>query len=164
MTGGGFKFNANSSYNLSEAHELKKPKRGKAGVSPSAKYGFSLELPENGGEEGSDRGAGGTKRSNANDININKGNVAHSQRRRFRNAKDRASWLLHANQRELKRDGRTADEVAYDRVVKKAYKEKLQGDKELMEHNDPHRRYEVFKKMPKHMRIEVIEDIKISIA
>jgi len=67
MTGGGFKFNANSSYNLSEAHELlKKPKRGKAGVSPSAKYGFSLELPENGGEDGSDRGAGGTKRSNAN--------------------------------------------------------------------------------------------------
>jgi len=64
----------------------------------------------------------------------------------------------------LKRDGRTADEIAYERVLKKAYKKKLQGDKELMEQNDPHRRYEVFKKMPKHMRIEVIEDIKISIA
>ena len=58
MTGGGFKFNANSSYNGSEALELKKPKGGQAGVSPSAKYGFSLELPAN-GEEGSDRGGGG---------------------------------------------------------------------------------------------------------
>jgi hypothetical protein len=83
-----------------------------------------------------------------------------SERRRFRNAKERAGWL----QQELKRDGRTADEIAYERVLKKAYKKKLQGDKELMEQNDPHLRYEVFKKMPKHMRIEVIEDIKISIA
>jgi hypothetical protein len=156
MTGGGFKFNANSSYNVSEALELKKPKGGQAGVSPSAKYGFSLELPEN-GEEGSDRGGGGTKRAHAH------GQVA-PQRRRFRNAKDRASQMLLANQYELQRDGRTADVIAYERVLKKAYKKKLQGDKALMEQDDPQRRYEVFKKMPKHMRIEVIEDIKISIA
>lgn len=73
MTGGGFKFNANSSYNPSEAHELlKKPKQGKPGVSPSAKYGFSLELPEDGGEEGSNHGAGRSKRSNANaKVNMN---------------------------------------------------------------------------------------------
>ena len=76
----------------------------------------------------------------------------------------------------MKQDGRTADEIAYERVLKKAYKKKLQGikteelqelqgnNKALMEQNNPHQRYEVFKKMPKHMRIEVIEDIKISIA
>ena len=72
--------------------------------------------------------------------------------------------MLLANQHELQQDGRTADEIAYERVLKKAYKKKLQGDKALMEQDDPQRRYEVFKKMPKHMRIEVIEDIKISIA
>ena len=157
MTGGGFKFNANSSYNVSEAMELKKPRGGQAGVSPSAKYGFSLELPEN-GEEVSGRGGGGTKRAHAH------GPVVPSQRRRFRNAKDRASQMLLANQHELQQDGRTADVIAYERVLKKAYKKKLQGDKALMAQDDPHRRYEVFKKMPKHMRIEVIEDIKISIA
>ena len=90
MTGAGFKFNGNSSCNLSEAHELlKKPKGGKAGVSPTAKHGFSLELPENGEEDGSDGGVGGTRRSSAN------GKVAAASKRRFRNARDRANWLHH---------------------------------------------------------------------